>query len=293
MTAESNTPRPVPPLPDIVPASPSRAVEPPPLPVVKKPGFFQRLFTSRRKQQAIQNGYTEIVDLVRSIRSHLDRQEVVQTRVLQMIEKVPDTLEQQHEIMTLFQQQLETGVEHDRRLTDSMDHLTTTLTAMDESHRGASRTIADLIGRSRETEQLLREVMRRAERRMAILLALVVIGVAGAAFALYHKVGAMTPVPEVKPIPVAEAKTTMAPISQPVVEEKETTEQVPLLSKVEESKPEETSSKMIFPVTKSAKKKSKRTVTPAVNNDAQEVKNAMEEALAEEPVAPIESPHTP
>jgi hypothetical protein len=40
----------------------------------KKPGFLRRLFTSRKKQQAVamQNGYLEMVDLIRAIRSHLD-----------------------------------------------------------------------------------------------------------------------------------------------------------------------------------------------------------------------------
>lgn len=159
------------------PASPALATLPPLPPEPKKPGFLKRLFTSKKRQQSIamQNGYMEMVDLIRSIRSHLNRQEEVQSRVLNMLEKVPDTVERHHEVMTLFKQQLETGIEHDQRLTESMDHLTTTLTAMDESHRGASRTITDLISRSRETEQLLKEVMRRAERRMTILLVVVVI----------------------------------------------------------------------------------------------------------------------
>lgn len=163
---------PVQPEPDVLPPElPGALSVPPPVPQ-KKPGFLRRLFTSRKKQQAvaIQNGYLEMVDLIRAIRSHLDRQETVQTSVLSMLEKVPDVMERQHEVMTIFKQQLENGMENNRRLTDSMGNLNHTLASMDEAQRASSRTVTDLIHRSRESEQLLREVMRRAERRMTILL---------------------------------------------------------------------------------------------------------------------------
>lgn len=159
------------PEPDVLPPETGGALSvPPPVPQ-KKPGFFRRLFTSRKKQQtaAMQHGYLEMVDLIRAIRSHLDRQETVQTRVLAMLEKVPGAMDRQHEVMTMFKQQLENGMENNRRLTDSMGNLNNTLSAMDESQKASSRTITDLIHRSRESEQLLREVMRRSERRMTAL----------------------------------------------------------------------------------------------------------------------------
>ena len=159
------------PEPDVLPPEPGGALSvPPPVPQ-KKPGFLRRLFTSRKKQQtaAMQHGYLEMVDLIRAIRSHLDRQETVQTRVLAMLEKVPGAMDRQHEVMTMFKQQLENGMENNRRLTDSMGNLNNTLSAMDESQKASSRTITDLIHRSRESEQLLREVMRRSERRMTAL----------------------------------------------------------------------------------------------------------------------------
>ena len=161
------------PEPDVLPPEPGGALSvPPPVPQ-KKPGFLRRLFTSRKKQQAVamQNGYLEMVDLIRAIRSHLDRQDNLQTSVLTMLEKVPGAMDRQHEVMTMFKQQLENGMENNRRLTDSMGNLNNTLAAMDESQKASSRTVTDLIHRSRESEQLLREVMRRAERRMTILLA--------------------------------------------------------------------------------------------------------------------------
>ncbi len=163
---------PTPPTPDVLPPESTGALSvPPPVPH-KKPGFFRRLFTSRRKQQAVamQDGYLEMVDLIRAIRAHLDRQEVVQTSVLTMLETVPGAMDRQHEVMTMFKQQLEGGMENNRRLTESMGNLNNTLASMDESQRASSRTITDLIHRSRESEQLLREVMRRSERRMTLLI---------------------------------------------------------------------------------------------------------------------------
>lgn len=153
-----------------IPDTPT-VIPPPPVPE-SKPGFLKRLFTSRRKTQAmaVQNGYLEMVDLIRAIRSHLDRQETVQTTVLALLEKVPSAMDRQNDVMGLFKQQLENNLAKDQQLTDSMSHLNQTLSAMDESQRASSHTITDLIHRSRESEQLLREVMRRAERRMTILL---------------------------------------------------------------------------------------------------------------------------
>ena len=132
-------PVPVRPEPDVLPPEPGGALSvPPPVPQ-KKPGFLRRLFTSRKKQQAVamQNGYLEMVDLIRAIRSHLDRQENVQTSVLTMLEKVPGAMDRQHEVMTMFKQQLENGMENNRRLTDSMGNLNNTLSAMDESQRAS------------------------------------------------------------------------------------------------------------------------------------------------------------
>ena len=201
-------PVPVHPEPDLLPPAPAGALSvPPPVPQAK-PGFLRRLFTSRKKQQAvaIQNGYLEMVDLIRAIRSHLDRQENVQTSVLSMLEKVPEVMERQHEVMSIFKQQLENGMENNRRLTDSMGNLNNTLASMDESQRASSRTVTDLIHRSRESELLLREVMRRAERRMTVLLVLFFLAVV--ALGAYIVRGQNRPLPA--PAPAAPAAAAAA-----------------------------------------------------------------------------------
>ncbi len=207
---------------DLLPPEPAGAFSvPPPVPQ-KKPGFLRRLFTSRKKQQAVamQNGYVEMVDLVRAIRSHLDRQETVQTRVLAMLEKVPDAMERQHEVMTIFKQQLENGMENNRRLTDSMGNLNNTLSAMDESQKASSRTITDLIHRSRESEQLLREVMRRAERRMTILLVVFFLLVVGLGFAFARwQPRAAKPAAPAKAAVAADAAKTAEPVAEKALAE--------------------------------------------------------------------------
>ena len=219
--------------PDVLPPESGVLAVPPPVPQ-KKPGFLRRLFTSRKKQQtvAMQNGYLEMVDLIRAIRSHLDRQENVQTSVLAMLEKVPGAMDRQHEVMTMFKQQLENGMENNRRLTDSMGNLNNTLAAMDESQKASSRTITDLIHRSRESEQLLREVMRRSERRMTALVIFFFLAVV--ALGIYFVRIPRRAAPAPKPAAVAPAQAAPAaeqPISVVPVKEEKPAEAAPVPAK--------------------------------------------------------------
>ena len=251
-------PVPVHPESDLLPPEPPGALSvPPPVPQ-KKPGFLRRLFTSRKKQQAvaIQNGYLEMVDLIRAIRSHLDRQENVQTSVLNMLEKVPDVMERQHEVMTIFKQQLENGMENNRRLTDSMGNLNNTLSAMDESQKASSRTITDLIHRSRESEQLLREVMRRAERRMTILLVVFFLLVVG--LGIYF----------VRWKPRADKAPVKAPVAAPAVVEEKI--EAPIAEKAIVPKPvkeEKAADPVPAPAKKKRKSKAKTEPKPVVAPD--------------------------
>ena len=203
---------------DLLPPEPTGPFSvPPPVPQ-QQPGFLRRLFTSRKKQQAvaIQNGYLEMVDLIRAIRCHLDRQENVQTSLLSMLEKVPDVMERQQEVMTIFKQQLENGMENNRRLTDSMGNLNNTLASMDESQRASSRTVTDLIHRSRESEQLLREVMRRAERRMTILLVIFFLLVIGMGFYFVRWQNRSETPPEPTPSPAVVQEMVNNPIDEKI-----------------------------------------------------------------------------
>ena len=132
---------PPPPAPAESADTPPTFIPPPPVPA-RKEGFFSRLFHSRKKQQAlaVQNGYLEMVDLIRAIRIHLERQETVQTTVLALLEKVPSAMDRQNDVMSLFKQQLENNLEKDRQLTESMSRLNQTLAGIDESQRASTHT---------------------------------------------------------------------------------------------------------------------------------------------------------
>ena len=155
--------------PDVLPAASTPV--PPPVPP-KKEGFLRRLFFRRRQAVAMETGYLEVVDLARAIRAHLERQEAVQNHLLGLLAKVPETLDRQNEVMGLFKDQLQSTLAHDQTLSEGLAGLTRTLTSIDETQKASSKTVTDMIQRSHESEQLLREVMRRSERRMTLVLVL-------------------------------------------------------------------------------------------------------------------------
>lgn len=211
----------------VEPAVPvQRSVIPPPPVPERKPSFWSRLFSSRKKQQAlaVQNGYLEMLDLIRTIRAHLDRQETVQTTVLSLLEKVPDAMQQQSDVMSLFRQQLQNNLAHDQQLSDGISRLNDTLASMDSSQKSSARTVSDLINRSRESEQLLREVMRRSERRTAALLLVFAVLLGAAAFFFLREQRRLrTPPPPpaieapaavVEPAPAAEPAPAPAPAAE-------------------------------------------------------------------------------
>lgn len=162
-----------------------------------KPGWWQRWRNPSRQERqlaSLQSGYFEMIDLVRSIRDHLDRQQNVQSKVVEVLAKVPEALDgmktlnaaanQQVEVLNVLRQQVESSVAHDRQLVDSMNRFNHTLTSMDETSRRSSSTISDLIARSRESEQLLRDVLRRSERRVMTLVLMVSLLIVAAAAAV-------------------------------------------------------------------------------------------------------------
>lgn len=277
------------PEPDVLPPEPGGALSvPPPVPQ-KKPGFLRRLFTSRKKQQAVamQNGYLEMVDLIRAIRSHLDRQETVQTRVLTMLEKVPDAMDRQHEVTAMFKQQLENGMENNRRLTDSMGNLNSTLSAMDESQKASSRTITDLIHRSRESEQLLREVMRRSERRMTALVVFFFLAVVALGFYFVRGADRAAPAPAAEPAPAVVAEQA-EPVPAPAAEKPaQKAEFIPPVKPVEKKTAEAT------PAPAKQEKAKKNTAKTKVAPKPPAEPATAEPAPVVEPVAPIAEPAAP
>ncbi len=157
---------------DTLPATPGR-----------KPGWLARLKPESQRDRQIawlQAGYSEMLGLMRGIRDHLDRQEDIQHKLAGVLERLPESMdnlkslgkaaEQQTETLGFLRQQMEAGIKHDQQLIESMNRFNATLGVMDQTTRASSKTVADLIEKSRGTETLLRDLMVRSERRVALII---------------------------------------------------------------------------------------------------------------------------
>lgn len=160
----------------------------------EKPSRRLQWPVSRRDRQlaALQAGYTEMLGLMRSIREHLEHQQVVQQKMVQVLDRLPDTMEglkdvgraveQQVEVLSLLRQQFEAADLHDRELADSMNRFNRTLAVMDETSRNSGRAVTQLIEKAAASEKMLHSAMERSERRFMVvtglftLLAVVVAG---------------------------------------------------------------------------------------------------------------------
>ena len=101
--------------------------------------------------QTLQSGYVEMLDLMRSISSHLDQQAQSQTRLLQSLECFPEAVDglkhvgkataQQTEVLKLVRDQLESTAQHEQDIVGSMDGFNRTLHLMDETNRTTSSTV--------------------------------------------------------------------------------------------------------------------------------------------------------
>ena len=177
---------------DVTPSTSGAAtpVEPP----TKKESWLSRLRPGSKRDRQIawlQAGYSETLELMRTIRQHLERQEDVQHKMVAVLERVPESMEslkgitrvaeQQGEMISLLRQQTEAAAAHDRELIESMNRFNQTLGLLDETNRNSGRTVANLVEKSRESEDMLRSVIERSERRIMVVIglfiAVVILGV--------------------------------------------------------------------------------------------------------------------
>ena len=167
----------------------------------KRPWISRFIPRTRRERQiqALQAGYTEMVDMMRNISTHLERQAQVHDNLLGALEHFPDAVdslrsvgkatEQQTEMLGLVKERLESNASHEEQVVDSMNRFNNTLTMMDETSKTTSDTIGSLVDRSRESEESLRAMLERSERRTTMLLGLLGLLTIGAmASALYFGV---------------------------------------------------------------------------------------------------------
>lgn len=168
-------------------------------PAVQKESWLSRWRPGSKRDRQIawlQAGYSETLDLMRSIRQHLDRQEDVQVKLANVLDRLPESMEglksvnkaaeQQVVVLGLLREQIEANVHHDQKLVESMDKFNQTLGLMDETSRNSGRTVTDLIEKSKSSETLLREVIERSERRFVFMTTLFVLVIVASAAAFYH-----------------------------------------------------------------------------------------------------------
>lgn len=148
----------------------------------KSNGWLTRLNPNSKRDQQIaelRKGYGELLKLITSIRTHLDKQGPLQEEAVKSLNKIPESLrnldglsantQKQTEVLDMLRRKLEMSDNHDRKLIDSMDKFNHTLTVMDESSRNTSQTITQMLNKTRESERLVREEVRRSEKKMLFL----------------------------------------------------------------------------------------------------------------------------
>lgn len=179
---------------------------------------------SKRDRQIawLQAGYSEMLDLSRSIREHLDRQADLQEKTSRVLGRLPEAIEglnsvgkaaeHQVEVLTLLRRQLESSVQHDQQLVDSMNKFNSTLGVMDETARNSGKTVSDLVAKSRETENLLQNVIERSEKRIAFLIgSFVVVILLAVGAVLYLGSGTARPFGRPLPPPAPPPASVVAP----------------------------------------------------------------------------------
>lgn len=138
---------------------------------------------SRAEQIALlQEGYQQMLELARAVRTHLERQAEVQEKMLNVLERLPSSLDtirqlgegarQQTAVLETINDNLKKAAEEDRHLAEGLDRFGRILGQMEETSRGTARTVSRLMEQARESEELLRDLVVRSERRVTYLVTL-------------------------------------------------------------------------------------------------------------------------
>lgn len=161
----------------------------------EKRGWLARWRAPKKQERQIatlQEGFNELVGLTRSIREHMEQQALTQTTLVSMLEHMPGAVEglkgvgeatkQQTETLQLLRQQLESAARNEGLMMDSMDNFNKTLKLMDDMSSQTSQTVTTMADRTRDSEDMLRNLLERSERRliaMIVTLMIVTLGVLG------------------------------------------------------------------------------------------------------------------
>lgn len=154
--------------------------------------FMPRSSRENQARTLQKKAASDVGELLHAVSHHLDRQAQVQERLLSALERLPEAIEGMQKVGQSAEVQTQVLSDVKRQLETSaagMSHFEDSLNTLDATNRTAAETVASLIERSRETEEKLRQLVNRSERRMTLLL-----GVLGLAFiavvggALYYGV---------------------------------------------------------------------------------------------------------
>ena len=200
-----------------------------------RPGFLARVFHGRTRRdqqlQTLQSGYVEMLDMMRSISRHLDRQAEAQDHLLKTLDHFPEAVEglrnvgkatdQQVAVLGMVREQLEANSRHENGIIKSMEGFNKTLSQMDETTRSTTATIGDLVEISREAEDELRAMLERSEKRLTVLTGLLgAFGILAIGGAVYLGLAQRRPAP----VPSPEVPTAAVPlVAQPHAPEAEST----------------------------------------------------------------------
>jgi hypothetical protein len=201
--------------------------------------WWQKIIPGRKRDvqlAEIKSGYDEVLGLIRSMRENLDAQVVGQKKLVEFMSELPDVAEglrnmgeaaaQQKEVMSALKDQMASNVQQNASIASSMDKFNGTLHSMDETTR-------QILQGARQTENSLKSLLERSERRLMIMTSLVIlllvaVGVSvvvisknsGSPDAQQNAVSAITPPadvpspPDAEPVP--DPEQTAAPIDPSV-----------------------------------------------------------------------------
>ncbi len=197
----------------------------------KKGGWLTRWRQPKRQEKqlaTLQEGFNELVGLTRSIREHMEQQARTQATLVEMMEHLPgaveglkgvgDATKQQTETLSLLKQQLEAAARNEDHMMESMRSFNKTLALMDDLSKSTSQTVSSMADRTRDSEDLLRTILERSERRLiymivtVMIVTLTVLGVG-----LYIGLGQRAEAPT--PIAPVEEELPAIPEEPPLTEE--------------------------------------------------------------------------
>ena len=149
----------------------------------KRGGWLARWRAPKRQERqlaTLQEGFNELVGLTRSIREHMEQQSATQRSLVELMDQLPgaveglksvgDATKQQTETLQLLKQQLESAARNEEHMVESMRSFNKTLTLMDDMSKSTSQTVSQMADRTRDSEDMLRSILERSERRLIYMI---------------------------------------------------------------------------------------------------------------------------